>query len=46
MTIYAMKIYGMDNPMGQLLEGLEVSWKAHDTTGKRQTWAKVEVATD
>lgn len=46
MTIYAVKINGMTNPMGQLLENPEISWKIRDASGKEQTWAKVELAAD
>ena len=46
MTVYALKINGLSNPIGYLLETPVLSWKIRDAIGKTQTNAKIEVAVD
>ena len=40
MEIYAVKINGLDHPMGFDFEHLLCSWKVRNNKGKKQTRAK------
>ena len=46
MEIYAVKINGLDHPMGFDFEHLLCSWKVRNNKGKKQTRAKIQVAKD
>ena len=46
MDIYAVKINGLDNPIGFDYDVLLCSWKVWKSTGKRQKSAKIQVALD
>lgn len=46
MTVYALKINGLSNPIGYLVENPVLSWKIRDAIGKTQADAKIEVAVD
>ena len=46
MEIYAVKINGLDHPMGFDFEHLLCSWKVRNNRGKKQTQAKIQVAQD
>lgn len=46
MKVYDLKINGLREPMGFLMEHISVSWKVADAKDTRQKWAKVEVAED
>lgn len=46
MTVYALRINGLSNPIGYLLETPVLSWKIRDSIGKSQADAKIEVAVD
>ena len=42
MEIYAVKINGLDHPMGFDFEHLLCSWKVRNNKGKKQTRAKIQ----
>lgn len=44
MKITDVKINGLKNPIGYLMEGVRCAWKVIDTQAKKQTYAKVEVS--
>lgn len=46
MEIYAVKINGLDNPIGFDYDVLLCSWKVRESTGKKQLSAKIQVALD
>lgn len=46
MEIYAVKINGLDHPMGFDFEHLLCSWKVRNNKGKKQTRAKIQVGKD
>ena len=46
MDIYAVKINGLDNPIGFDYDVLLCSWKVRECTGKKQISAKIQVALD
>ena len=46
MEIYAVKLNGLDNPVGFDYDMLQCSWKICNSNGKKQRSAKIQVATD
>ena len=46
MEIYAVKINGLDNPIGFDYDLLLCSWKVRESAGKKQESAKIQVALD
>lgn len=46
MLVTNVKINGVNNPMGYLMENVRCSWKVKDTKSKKQTSTKIEIALD
>ena len=46
MDIYAVKINGLDNPLGFDYDVLLCSWKVRESRGKKQISTKIQVALD
>ena len=44
MEIYAVKINGIENPLGYLYDTLICSWKVRGVSGKKQTNVEIQVA--
>ena len=44
MELYALKINGLNNPVGYRFDSTTVSWKVRNASGKRQRNARVEVS--
>lgn len=44
MEIYAVKINGIENPLGYLYDTLICSWKVRGVSGKKQTNVEIRVA--
>ena len=44
--IYAIKINGLNDPVGFDFEPLLCSWKVRGNTGTKQQWAKIQIASD
>lgn len=46
MKIYDMKVNHLTNPLGYRMPGLTFSWKVKETEGKKQTAARLQIASD
>ena len=44
MELYALKINGMNNPVGYRFDSVTISWKVKNASGKKQRNARVEVS--
>ena len=44
MQLYAVKINGITNPIGYLLDTVHCSWKVRNARGAKQKYAKIEVS--
>ena len=44
MELYALKINGLNDPIGYCFDTVTVSWKAKNASGKTQRNARVEVS--
>ena len=44
MELYAVKINGITNPVGYLLDSVLCSWKVRNAQGSKQSYAKIEVS--
>lgn len=46
MKIYDMKVNHLTNPLGYRMPGLTFSWKVNEAKGKKQTAARLQIASD